>query len=318
MQESLKLINPQTTYKDTLKKITYTVAEQRATSSLLQQVGDALEIAGVPETVDLYAAAVELAAVYRLDLWAVLDELRRIYGGATEIPLPHLADLALQTEAQTRNYELQEETVEKALALVRPEGFQKGLDEQGAEVYTAEISYPIDRQRLLLSWEEMRTTNQGDFGFHYDPYNFDSNPEKSFFEQMLAHLNLNPDDVEDIYFTGALTTPDKTEFWVDYKGLDDRWHRYTPDFIIRRQDGRCLIVEIKSAQFAAVTQEDLAREERGEAVLTVEGRKAVALRKWERLNPDHLKYQIIYAGEETVAYDQTQTARLFVEGKEIP
>jgi hypothetical protein len=318
MQEPLSLINPRTTYKDTLKKITYTVAEQRATSSLLQQVGDALEIAGVPETVDLYAAAVELAAVYRLDLWAVLDELRHIYGGATEIPLPHLADLALQIEAQTRNYELQEETVEKALALVRPEGFQKGIDEQGAEVYTAEISYPIDRQRLLLSWEEMRTTNQGDFGFHYDPYNFDSNPEKSFFEQMLAHLNLNPDDVEDIYFTGALTTPDKTEFWVDYKGEDDRWHRYTPDFIIRRKDGRCLIVEIKSAQFAAATQADLAREERGEAVLTVEGRKAVALRKWERLNPDHLKYQIIYAGEETVAYDQTQTARLFAEGKEIP
>ncbi len=132
---------------------------------------------------------------------------------------------------------------------------------------------------------------------------------------MLAHLNLHPDEVEDIYFTGALTTPDKTEFWVDYKGEDDRWHRYTPDFIIRRKDGRCLIVEIKNAQFAAATQEDLAREERGEAVLTVEGRKAVALKKWEQLNPERLKYEIIYAGEETVAYDQLLTAKRFVKGE---
>ncbi|MFP3869224.1 MAG: hypothetical protein ACLFUU_13910 [Desulfobacteraceae bacterium] len=318
LPEPLRLAPPQTTYQNTLKKITFTVIEQRTTSSLLQQVGDAVEIAALPETIDLYATAVELAAIYRLSLWNVLDELRRLYNNAAELPLPHLADLALQIEVQTRNYELHEETVEKALALVRPEGFQKSLDEQGAEVYTADISYPIDRQNLLLSWEEMRAANQGDFGFHYDPYNFDSKPEKSFFGQMLTHLNLHPDEVEDIYFTGALTTPDKTEFWVDYKGDDDRWHRYTPDFIIRRKDGRCLIVEIKDARFELVIRDDLSREERGEAVLTVEGRKAVALRKWERLNPDLLKYEIIPAGEEAVAYDQTLTARLFIEGKEIP
>jgi type III restriction enzyme len=311
--EPLKLVNPQTTYRDTLKKIIYTVAEQRATSSLLQQVGDAIEITALPETVDLYTAAVELAAVYRLDLWAVLGELRRLYDDANELPLSHLSDLALQIEAQARSYEVQEETVEKALALVRPEGFQKIISEDGAEVYTAEITYPVDRQRLLLSWEEMRAANQGDFGFHYTPYNFDSNPEKSFFEQMLNHLNLHPDEVDDIYFTGALTTPDKTDFWVDYKGEDGYWHRYTPDFIIRRKDGRCLIVEIKNAQFAAATQEDLVREERGEAVLTVEGRKAVALRKWERLNPGHLEYEIIFAGEETLGFDQTKRVRGFIE-----
>ena len=315
LPEPLRLAHPQKTYQDTLKKITFTVVEQRATSSLLQQVGDAVEIAALPETIDLYGAAVELAAVYRLNLWNVLDELRRLYSDADELPLPHLADLALQIEAQTRNYKVHEETVEKALALVRPEGFQKSQDEQGAEVYTADISYPIDRQNLLLSWEEMRAANQGDFGFHYDPYNFDSKPEKSFFGQMLSHLNLHPNEVEDIYFTGALTTLDKTEFWVDYKGDDDRWHRYTPDFIIRRKDGRCLIVEIKDARFELVIRNDLAREERGEAVLTVEGRKAVALRKWERLNPDHLKYQIIYAGEETVAYDQLLPAKRFVKGE---
>ncbi len=44
----------------------------------------------------------------------------------------------------------------------------------------------------------------------------------------------------------------------------------------------------------------------------------MALRKWKQLNPENLKYEIIYAGGETVAYDQTLRARLFIEGKEIP
>lgn len=308
---------PQTPDRDILKKFIYTVAERQATSSLLQQVGDVIEITAFPETVDLYTAAMELATVYRVDMWTVLDELRRLYDASPEIPLPDLADLARQIEDQTRNYEVHEETVEKALALVRPEGFQKVLKD-GVEVYTAEITYPVDRQSLLLSWEAMKVANPGDFGFHYDPYNFDSNPEKSFFEQMLEHLNLHPDEVEDIYFTGALTTPDKTEFWVDYQGDDGRWHRYTPDFILRRKDGRCLIVEIKDVRFEPIIREDRARAERGEALIHVEGRKAVALQKWERLNPDRLKYEIIFAGGGTVAHDQMLKAHLFIEGKENP
>lgn len=312
------LTKPQTTYSQTLKKVVYTVTEQKAASSLLQQVGDTVAIATMPETLDLYAAAVELAAAYRLDLWGVFDELRRIYDDTAEIPRAHLTDLARQIEEQTRNYEVREELVERALALVKPSGFQKEVGADGTAVYTAEIAYPVDRQRLLMSWEEMKAGNQGDFGFHYTPYDFDSNPEKSFFEQMIGHLNLHVDQVEDVYFTGAITTPDKTEFWVDYKGEDGRWHRYTPDFIIRRKDGRSLIVEIKDARFEAVTKEDLAREERGEAVISIEGRKAVELKKWERLNPDSLKYEIIFAGEETVGFDQTKLAREFVEGEETP
>ncbi|MBW1947635.1 MAG: DEAD/DEAH box helicase family protein, partial [Deltaproteobacteria bacterium] len=121
----ITLERPQTPGRDILKKFIYTVAERQATSSLLQQVGDVIEITAFPETVDLYTAAMELAKVYRVDMWTVLDELRRLYDASPEIPLPELADLARQIEDQTRNYEVQEETVVKALALVRPEGFQK-------------------------------------------------------------------------------------------------------------------------------------------------------------------------------------------------
>jgi hypothetical protein len=296
-----------------LEKTTYTVAEQETTYSVLKQVGDTVEIEIGQEMIDLYAASVELAAIYRFDLWTVYDELHRIYNGAPDIPIMHLANLALQIEEQTRNYEVREEVVERALALVRPEGFQKTLGEDGTEVYTAEIAYPVDRQGLLLSWEKLKQKNSKDFGFHYSPYNFDSNPEKSFFEQLLDHLNLYPAEVEDIYFTGALTTPDKTDFYVEYKGDDGKWHPYTPDFVIRRKDGKSLIVEIKDARFEASTNEDLRRGERGEAVITLEGQKAIALKKWENLNPDRLKYHIIFAKGDTIVYEHTKEAREFVE-----
>ncbi len=200
------------------------------------------------------------------------------------------------------------------MALVRPENFTKTV-EGGTEVYTAEISYPIDRENLLARWEVWQE-QAGPFGFHYTPYNFDSGPEMSFFEQMLKHLNLKADHVEDIYFTGALTDPEKTDFYVEYRGEDGRWHRYTPDFIIRRKDGRCLIVEIKDARFASATKEDLARAGRGQPALTLEGRKAVALHRWQELNPDRLKYNLLFVHEETVAYDHTRVARDFVEGRE--
>jgi len=47
--------------------------------------------------------------------------------------------------------------------------------------------------------------------------------------------------------------------------------------------------------------------------MTVEGRKAVALRKWERLSPDRLKYQVVFAKGHAVTHDDTKEAREFVE-----
>ncbi|MGI0015293.1 MAG: DEAD/DEAH box helicase family protein, partial [Nitrososphaera sp.] len=222
--------------------------------------------------------------------------------------------LAHQIEAQTRNYEVCEEVMERGLALVKLDGFQKAIDEDGAEIYTAEVYYPVDRERLLARWEDWHD-QAGRFGFHYVPYNFESNPEQNFFEQLLTHLHIHPEEVEDIYFTGALTDPKKTDFYVEYKGDDNKWHRYTPDFIIRRKDGKCLIVEIKDARFETATRQDLTRDEQGKVAITVEGRKAVALKKWERLNPDRLKYQILFANNDLIGYDEIREAYEFVKRK---
>ncbi len=309
-----RLRKPAVREVEKLKEARLTVAEQQSTYNVLQQVGETVEIVSARKTMDTYAAAIELASTYRLDLWAIYDELKREYPDS-EVPRSHCEDLKRQLEEQLGRYVVQEETVEKGLALVKLEGFEKETDIDGAEIYTAEITYPVDRENLLAHWEDWKTKS-GEFGFHYTPYNFDSKPEQHFFEQILNQINTNANDVEDIYFTGALTDPKKTDFYVEYKGDDDKWHRYTPDFVIKRKDGQTLIVEIKDARFENVTREDAERAERGEALLSVEGRKAIALKKWEVLDPDRLKYQVIYTKDEMIAHDQVKMASEFVTGSD--
>lgn len=292
--------------RDGLRKATYTVALQQATRSVLRQIGETVTIEAEPDAIDVYAAAVELAARYRLDVWAIHDELKRLHPNS-DIPLDHLDDFAGQIEAQVRAYEVREETVEVAMALVRPAGFSREVSE-GTEVYTANIMYPVDREKLLL-WPQEVKENRAGYGFHYVPYNFDSNPEKSFCEQLLQHLDIDPDDIEDIYFTGALTDPAKTEFFVEYKDDRGKWRRYSPDFVIRKQPvagarpgtGKVLIIEIKREH------------ERGHPIEGATGHKAIELRKWVGLNPDRLKYEMIFTSGSVVTPDQMSAVRRFVE-----
>jgi type III restriction enzyme len=256
------------------------------------------------DTFDLYTTAQDFARSYRLDAFDILSELRRIYPdgalpAAGVVPASHYSELAQQIEKQTSQYETVEETVEVALALVKKDGFERVTDEQGNETYTAEISYPIDREHLLIHYEEWQK-RAGNFGFHYTPYSFDSNPEKNFFETLLEMLKQKPDEVEDIYFTGALTDTKKTDFFIEYRGLDRRMHNYTPDFVIRRKDGKFLIVEVKSE-----------RERRNE-IDGENGTKAIATRKWESLNPDKLKYQMIFVKQENVNHADFEEARKFI------
>ena len=66
--------------------------------------------------------------------------------------------------------------------------------------------------------------------------------------------------MEDIYFTGALTDPAKTDFFVEYKDDKGKWRRYTPDFVIRKKpekgrktgSGKVFIVEIKREHDRAI------------------------------------------------------------------
>jgi len=308
---------------DALTRTVLDVSLQPGLRRILRQVGDTITIASAPETVDRYEAATTLAARFRLDIWAIYDELGRLYADGEDVPAVHLDDLARQIADQVRNYEEREERVDHALALVRFEGFSKLRDAGGAEVYATEITYPKDREHLLLLAGRVLPENPAGFGFHYDPYNFDSTPELEFYHQLLRELNIRPSEVEDVYFTGGLTDPAKTDFFIEYRGEDGRWHRYTPDFLIRKRPrpgappgtGKVLIVEIKDARFRAAIGDDEQRATRGEEPLTAEGRKAMALRKLEGLNPERLRYEILFAAA-TLGYNQLAEMRRFVREPE--
>lgn len=252
---------------------------------------------------DLYTAAAELSAIYRLDTFKILKELKRIYGEGAVVPDVHMPSLCQQIEKQTQNYKLEEELVEEALALIKPVGFELEQDTEGNQIYTAEITYHKSREHLLTSYNDLISRNPNDFGFHYDPYNFDSRPENSFYVQVLTLLNIRPDEIEDIYFTGGLSDPQKTDFLVEYKGRDGKWHRYSPDFLVRRKDGRCYIVEIK------------AEKERDDAVDGLNGRKAMAVKGWQELNPDLLNYEMIFTKTDQVAINQLDNVEKFIEEK---
>jgi len=319
---SVHLERPKDAAAAPLSRVVLGIAERPGFKTVLEQLGETVQIEPMLETMDRFEAATALSAQFRLDVWIVLNELSRLYVGQ-DIPASHLAPLAEQIGEQTRAYEMREETVEWALALVRPEGFTRTIEADGVEAYTAEIHYPKDKEHLLLGARKMACENPAGFGFHYDPYNFDSAPEREFFLDLLKQINLYPAEVEDIYFTGGLTDPAKTDFYVEYRGEDDRWHRYTPDFVIRKQPraggkagtGRVLIVEIKDRRFEAATREDEGRAGRGAEPLTTEGRKSVALRRLEGLSPDRLKYELLFVSQ-AATYDQMVDVRRMVREPE--
>lgn len=76
--------------------------------------------------------------------------------------------------------------------------------------------------------------------FHLDTYCFDSNPEKRFFEEIAPHQ-----DIKKIYFTGMLTHG-QSEFYIQYIDPNSNTVRsYYPDFLIEKNDGKMLIIEVK-------------------------------------------------------------------------
>ncbi len=268
----------------------YTLEPSVGSSGVLKQEGEREEITTPIETTSLYSAAIDLAQAYHLDPMEMIEQLRKAYPDIDEIPKAHLPHLFAQVETQTSSYRAVEEVIEVALALIKPEGFGLSTDEEGNEVYTADISYPIHKEHLLARLKDWKD-QAGPLGFHYDPYNFDSSPERSFFDNMLRALNKRLEDVEDIYFTGGITDPHKTDFYVEYKTEDGDWHRYSPDFVIRSKTGKCSIIEIKSEN------------ERDHPVDGATGKKAIATRKWVDLNPDLLTYEMIFVAGEEVGYD---------------
>jgi len=76
--------------------------------------------------------------------------------------------------------------------------------------------------------------------FHLDTYCFDSDPERNLFWNLLKDGK-----VKKLYFTGMLTHG-QSEFYVQY--IDPESHTvrsYYPDFLVQKEDGGYVIVEVK-------------------------------------------------------------------------
>ena len=311
-QSTLTLVRP-TVERATATRRTLTVNESMGATRVLQQVDTSVIIDLIPDLRDAFAVACDLAARYRLDALDLLARLREIYPHG-DVPSDEVDGLARQLEEQTRQYEIHEDRVDIALALVKPEGFTQERDEKGRVVYTTEIAYRAEHESYLLSWEAMKEKNKRNLGFYYSPVDFDSKPEQDFFVRLLDQLNVKLWEVEDIYFTGGLTDPAKTDFYVEYKTNDGRWHRYTPDFIIRKKpvrptdppgSGRVMIVEVKSEKA------------KDDAVDGRNGRKAMAVRVWEDLNPERLKYEMIFTATDQIPLDRMSSVLKFAEDREL-
>ena len=241
----LKLLKPENTKKIATKTI-YDVREIEGVKKAL--LASRVETIQLNEPfLDIYEAAVDIAKVYRLDPGVILSSLRQVYPEG-EIEASDLTGLKKQIEDQRRSYKIVEEETEIPIRIVKPEGFDKE-EIEGKVVFTSTIRYRKSKSDLLVKYEQMQENNKRELSFHYSPYNMDSNPEKDFFTKLLIALNENPDDVEDIYFTGAITDLKKTDFLFEYKNKNGKHSSYTPDFVIVKNNGQILIVEVKGEPY---------------------------------------------------------------------
>ena len=270
--------------KKELKKIVYDIEEAKDRKNVLSKINmEKLILNG--DYHDIYGVAVDLSYIYNLEISSTYQNLLAIYPDG-EVPYTHVTKLREQIEEQLRNYKVEEEEVECTLALIKPDGFDKD-ETDGKVVYTAEIMYHKDKEDLLLRYEDYRNRDKEDISFHYSPYKMDSHPEKYFFDTLLDRLNEKPSNVEGIYFMGAITDPKKTDFLFEYMDKKGKWHAYTPDFFIRKKDGKVLVVEIKGEVFRDLNKE-------------------ATMRKLEELNVGKFKYEILFSKKDELKFEELQ------------
>ena len=195
------------------KKVVYDFRQQLNAENVLEQkrVEELTESANL---LGIHQVAVELSAIYRLDLIFIYRLLSELYP-LGEINASHVNDLKQQIE-KTKNYQIVEEEIELGLAIIKTGGFSKE-EVNGKTVFVSEIVYHKEKADLLLHYDNYKQLKSSQLSFHYSPYNMDSHPEKDFFVKVIEKLDENPDDIKDIYFTGALTDSNKTDFLFEYK-----------------------------------------------------------------------------------------------------
>ncbi len=124
------LTKPAAMAEDRLDRTDFALATETQSGRILLQLTDTIELKPRPESLGLYTAAMELAATYRLNVFELREKLAALYP-LGELPRAALTPLAQQIEKQLCLYEIHEETVEHALALVKTDGFERETTPEG-------------------------------------------------------------------------------------------------------------------------------------------------------------------------------------------
>ncbi len=233
---------------------------------------------------DCLRAAWRIASNYHLPHLETLTEFRRLYPGGL-VPKDHLPDLAWQVERQLPKYRVVEGETTESVALIRLR------DEDGNPLFEEENGQLVHRIRCAKSRHETvgrpgllcdthTVADKHDVSYHYVPYLFDSRPEMDFFRKTLDGLNADPGDIRALLYTGGLKDPDKTDFFFEYSGVDGRRHNYFPGFVIVRENGEFLVVEVEDW---GMRDDETVR------------RKAKVVERFAKLETSKFDYRIVYA-----------------------
>ncbi len=239
-----------------------------------------------------YNVAIKLAENYHIEHMPLVSALKQLYPHGA-IPIHHVDALSKQIEEQVNEYEIVEEVITQALAIIKLKdaqgNFNFEVNEKGYFYHTIRYKEKTLRERLITDYaDDGYKNNKHDIGFHLSKYDFDSTLEKNFFDKLFNILQVDKREVEDIYFTGSLTDTQKTDIYFEYQTESGRFAPYYPDFVIRKTDETFLIVEIKSTRDKDLP--DVRAKEK--AVKTIEA-----------LNTDIFKYVIVFSDDENIAYN---------------
>ena len=238
--------------------------------------------------IDIFTATNLICRNYHLPSLKVKTALQKLYSNQN-IPINHLQDLFAQIEAQTNSYETVLEKITEALAII------KTMDENDQPIFEKDENgyfyHTVKMTKNILHEYDKKLANPNNLGFHYTPYNFDSDPEQDFFEKILPSLNLKKQEIQDIYFIGGLTDQKHTDFYFEWKDEFGNYHNYFPDFLIVLKTQKFVIVEIKQ----------VGKEQDPEVMA-----KAQAVRQIQNINPEKFRYEILYT-ESPVNTQKIQT-----------
>ncbi|MCY4554051.1 MAG: DEAD/DEAH box helicase family protein, partial [Candidatus Poribacteria bacterium] len=153
---------------------------------------DKIEVAN--RATDCYTLARRIGAKYHLPFMETLKELKRLYPEG-EVPNGHLYPLFQQVESQLQNYKVIKDEVSEVLALIHTHDDEGNLlfekDTNGDYIHRLRIQKRnAERMRdNRLLFDESDLPDEHNLSFHYTPYNFDTKPERQFFEVILESLN---------------------------------------------------------------------------------------------------------------------------------